>query len=94
MIGEFWDGWFDRWGDERKILNESAFTEILGAIFRQNASVNLYMFHGGTNFGFMNGANADNTRYLPLKAYKYILPGQPSNGKFAPLHNIVSIVLS
>uniref|UniRef100_A0A915JKK3 Glycoside hydrolase 35 catalytic domain-containing protein n=1 Tax=Romanomermis culicivorax TaxID=13658 RepID=A0A915JKK3_ROMCU len=61
MIGEFWDGWFDRWGDERKILNESAFTEILGAIFRQNASVNLYMFHGGTNFGFMNGANADNT---------------------------------
>ena len=22
-----------------------------------NASVNFYMFHGGTNFGFMNGAN-------------------------------------
>ena len=23
----------------------------------QGCSVNFYMFHGGTNFGFMNGAN-------------------------------------
>jgi len=35
----------------------SGFEEILGNIFRYNASVNFYMFHGGTNFGFMNGAN-------------------------------------
>ena len=30
---------------------------ILGNIFNANGSVNFYMFHGGTNFGFMNGAN-------------------------------------
>lgn len=30
---------------------------ILGNIFAANGSVNFYMFHGGTNFGFMNGAN-------------------------------------
>ena len=30
---------------------------ILGNIFGANGSVNFYMFHGGTNFGFMNGAN-------------------------------------
>lgn len=29
-------------------------TEILNL----DMSINLYMFHGGTNFGFMNGASA------------------------------------
>ena len=33
------------------------FTQILNTIFNYNGSVNFYMFHGGTNFGFMNGAN-------------------------------------
>lgn len=30
----------------------SVVTEIL----KQDMSINLYMFHGGTNFGFMSGA--------------------------------------
>lgn len=34
-----------------------------------NASVNFYMFHGGTNFGFSNGAdpaiNKDDPTYQP-----------------------------
>ena len=30
---------------------------VLSFILRNTASVNFYMFHGGTNFGFMNGAN-------------------------------------
>lgn len=38
------------------------FTDILPVvteILQLNMSINLYMFHGGTNFGFMNGAFAD-----------------------------------
>ena len=31
----------------------------------KNASVNIYMYHGGTNFGFWNGANGDFTSYQP-----------------------------
>jgi beta-galactosidase len=35
-------------------------------------SVNLYMFHGGTTFGFMNGANIDGGRYHPqTTSYDY-----------------------
>jgi beta-galactosidase len=35
-------------------------------------SINLYMFHGGTTRGFMNGANIDNGRYLPqTSSYDY-----------------------
>ncbi|PSN41039.1 hypothetical protein C0J52_17739, partial [Blattella germanica] len=34
------------------------FSDVLERILKAPASVNLYMFHGGTNFGFMSGANA------------------------------------
>ena len=33
------------------------FEKVLKWIIEQDSSVNFYMFHGGTNFGFMNGAN-------------------------------------
>jgi Glycosyl hydrolases family 35 len=42
------------------------FTTILGNIFAVNGSVNFYMFHGGTNFGYMNGANILGTGRTPL----------------------------
>lgn len=35
------------------------FGSTLTAILNRSASVNFYMFHGGTNFGFMSGANWD-----------------------------------
>ena len=41
----------------------SEFTSSVDFILNQGSSINLYMFHGGTNFGFMNGANAG--PYLP-----------------------------
>ena len=31
---------------------------VVNGILQQEMSINLYMFHGGTNFGFMNGATA------------------------------------
>ena len=39
----------------------------MDAIFARNGSVNLYMFHGGTSFGFMNGGNA--LSVLPYEAF-------------------------
>jgi hypothetical protein len=54
----FCSGWFDHWFEENhNTLSETDFRDILGNIFAANGSVNFYMFHGGTNFGFMNGAN-------------------------------------
>jgi len=58
LVSEFWPGWFDHWFEpNHNILSEEDFRDILGNIFNANASVNFYMFHGGTNFAFMNGAN-------------------------------------
>ncbi len=49
----------------------SEFSSILSNIFNYRGSVNFYMFHGGTNFGFMNGANhivANNIAVFPYYA--------------------------
>ena len=40
-----------------------------------NASVNIYMYEGGTNFGFMNGANYNLLLYKPIPtSYDYDAP--------------------
>ncbi|CAB3370130.1 Hypothetical predicted protein [Cloeon dipterum] len=58
MAMEFWAGWFDYWfGTHTGGLNPENFSKHLSTIFSYNASVNFYMFHGGSTFGFMNGAN-------------------------------------
>lgn len=38
-------------------------------ILKYNASVNFYMFHGGTNFAFMNGANKETTYKPDVSSY-------------------------
>ncbi|HKP05691.1 MAG TPA: beta-galactosidase, partial [Microbacterium sp.] len=59
----------------------------LDALLAAGASVNFYMFHGGTNFGLTNGAN-DKGRYLPIvTSYDYDAPlderGDPTEKYFA-----------
>jgi beta-galactosidase len=64
MCGEFWNGWFDHWGKEHHYRDPKDAAAALDEILAADASVNLYMFHGGTNFGFMAGANYDNNQYF------------------------------
>ena len=41
-------------------------------MLQQGYSVSLYMFHGGTSFGWMNGANWANGEYQPdVTSYDY-----------------------
>lgn len=57
MCAEFWNGWFDHWGEAHHIRDPQEAASALEEILNLGASVNLYMFHGGTNFGLMSGAN-------------------------------------
>ena len=57
MTGEYWDGWFDAWGKRHVHTDAEAQAKEIDWILSQGYSVNLYMFHGGTTRGFMNGAN-------------------------------------
>ena len=73
MCCEFWCGWFDHWGEEHHTRSAEDVADVLERMVSKGASVNMYMFHGGTNFGFWNGANVDhNGLYQPTTtSYDY-----------------------
>ncbi|XP_007946856.2 beta-galactosidase [Orycteropus afer afer] len=54
---EFYTGWLDHWGQPHSTVSTKAVTSALYNILALGANVNLYMFIGGTNFAYWNGAN-------------------------------------
>jgi beta-galactosidase len=72
MSGEYWAGWFDAWGTRHANTNGAQQADEIAWMLEQGHSFNLYMFHGGTSFGFMSGANADRNGYKPdVSSYDY-----------------------
>ena len=72
MNGEYWDGWFDHWGAPHAHTNAQQQASDLDWILRQGYSISIYMFHGGTSFGWMNGANSNGKNYEPdVTSYDY-----------------------
>ena len=71
MSGEYWAGWFDHWGEAHQTTNAAQQEQELDWMLSQGYSVSLYMFHGGSTPGFMNGANFEKS-YLPIvSSYDY-----------------------
>ncbi|NMM50936.1 glycoside hydrolase family 35 protein [Paenibacillus aquistagni] len=68
---EYWNGWFDHWGEEHHVRDHAEVAEVLDRILAFGASVNFYMFHGGTNFGFYNGANYSDKYEPTVTSYDY-----------------------
>ena len=52
---EFYPGWLDFWGHGHSKVGTPGIIRDFEKIMNVNASLNFYMFHGGTNFGFSNG---------------------------------------
>ncbi|XP_058520071.1 beta-galactosidase-1-like protein 2 isoform X7 [Ochotona princeps] len=71
LVMEYWTGWFDSWGGPHNILDSSEVLQTVSAIVDAGASINLYMFHGGTNFGFINGAMHFNEYKSDVTSYDY-----------------------
>ncbi len=72
---EYWDGWFDHWGAKHETRPTAEQVAELGSMLSKGYSVNLYMFDGGTSFGWMNGANSDGKNYQPdTTSYDYDVP--------------------
>ena len=71
MCTEFWVGWFDHWGNgghmtgdlEQSVADLDRMLEL--------GHVNIYMFEGGTNFGFMNGSNYYDKLTPDVTSYDY-----------------------
>jgi hypothetical protein len=77
LAGEYYPGWFDHWGEPHHEVPVSGPATDIAWLLDNGYSFNLYVFHGGTNFGFMNGAN-----------YSTAVPYQPTTTSYdydAPL---------
>ncbi|KAI2527080.1 beta-galactosidase-1-like protein isoform X2 [Homo sapiens] len=90
---EYYTGWLDYWGQNHSTRSVSAVTKGLENMLKLGASVNMYMFHGGTNFGYWNGADKKG-RFLPITtSYDYDAPiseaGDPTPKLFA-LRDVIS----
>ncbi|AKU15289.1 glycoside hydrolase family 35 protein [Luteipulveratus mongoliensis] len=84
---EFWNGWFDHWGEKHHVRAASDVAATLDEMLSMGASVNFYMVHGGTSFGVTAGANHDGS-YLPtVTSYDYDAPideaGRPTEKYWA-----------
>lgn len=74
MCGEYWCGWFDHWFEKHHTRTAEEICSDFEGFFRLGASFNFYMFHGGTNFGFMNGANYTSKYEPTVTSYDYCAP--------------------
>ncbi len=75
-MAEYWSGWFDNWGGKHHTNSVQNYGNVYEQIvFQMNSSVNIYMFIGGTNFGFMSGS-------WVTTSYDYDAPLSESGLKF------------
>ncbi len=71
MCMEFWCGWFDHWGCGQHAHTDAAASARDFADCLDLGHVNIYMFHGGTSFGLMNGANYYDKLTPDVTSYDY-----------------------
>lgn len=70
MCAEFWVGWFDHWGNGGHMRGNPESPQDLDDMLDMG-HVNIYMFEGGTNFGFMNGSNYYDELTPDVTSYDY-----------------------
>ena len=88
VIMELWDGGAHHWGNLFPEHDAEAVRQDIREVLENRFHVNLYMFHGGSNPGFMNGANEWDGRYgAMLSTYDVDAPlseeGDPTPKYFA-----------
>lgn len=71
MCAEFWVGWFDHWGNGGHMTGDLERSAVDLEDMLRMGHVNIYMFIGGTNFGFMNGANYYDELTPDVTSYDY-----------------------
>ena len=69
---EFWVGWFDEWRTGKHSARPAAECAAeLDAVLSLGASAAIYMFHGGTNWGFTAGGNLSDVFRPFVTSYDY-----------------------
>ena len=75
MSGELYPGWLTHWGDPMMQGKEVDVSKAIEGLMAAGHSFNIYVIHGGTNFGFSAGANTEKGEYQPdITSYDYAAP--------------------
>jgi beta-galactosidase len=93
-ISEWYPGWFDSWGKPHQGSNADDDAHQLDTVLTAGLSINLYMFHGGTTRGFMNGANmTDADGYQPeTSSYDYDAPLDEAGNPTAKFYKFRAVI--
>ncbi|HEY8935356.1 MAG TPA: beta-galactosidase family protein [Cyclobacteriaceae bacterium] len=94
-IAEWYPAWFDWWGTKHHTVPAKNYAQRLDSVLSAGISINMYMFHGGTTRGFMNGANDNDTApYEPqISSYDYDAPLDEAGNvteKFITFRNVIA----
>lgn len=94
LVAEFWNGWFDHWGEAHHVRSPQGVAQTVRDILAEpGGSVSFYMAHGGTNFGLFAGANHDGSRLQPtVTSYDSHAP-IAENGALTPKFDAVRSAL-
>lgn len=74
FVAEFYPAWFDVWGTRHSYRDYKRPAEQLDWMLAHQVSVSIYMFHGGTNFWYTNGANTSYGYAPQPTSYDYDAP--------------------
>ena len=92
FVPEFYPGWLDHWGEPHARVDAAETAKDFDWLLAHGISVNFYMLHGGTNFGFMNGANFGGHYQPQPTSYDYDAPldeaGRPTT-KYFKLRDVI-----
>ncbi|KAF7494158.1 Beta-galactosidase [Sarcoptes scabiei] len=72
---EYYSGWLDYWEEKFIRIGSDQVIETFDEMLHNNFSVNIYMYHGGTNFDLKSGSNMAEKIFRPmLTSYDYDAP--------------------
>lgn len=82
LVSEYWTGWFDHWGGKHAdTVDADKHLYRMGNILAAGAQMNLFMFHGGTNFGFTGGRTISSPATFMTTSYDYDAPLLEAGGR-------------
>jgi beta-galactosidase len=91
---ETYPGWLTHWGEKWARPDTAGLLKEVKFLLDTKRSFNLYVIHGGTNFGFSAGANSGGKGYEPdLTSYDYDAPINEQGGatpKYLALKKLIS----
>lgn len=76
MVAEFYPGWLDHWAEPFNRVPAADIAKQTEKYLQNGISFNVYMAHGGTNFGFTSGANYNEEHDIQpdITSYDYDAP--------------------